>query len=149
MDLTDEGEAKKTIVQFAALSYAVVESAGSREVFVERSGNLDKKVRVKFSTREGTAKAGLDYIERSDELIFDPGVKLLPISLQIVDDTAFETDEEFYVDLRDPEIIDADGQTPSVDASGYSVELGVKPTVTVVIIDDDLPGHRAFSGGIS
>ena len=78
MDLTDEGEAKKTIVQFAALSYAVVESAGSREVFVERSGNLDKKVRVKFSTREGTAKAGEDYIDQSGELIFDPGVKLLP-----------------------------------------------------------------------
>jgi solute carrier family 8 (sodium/calcium exchanger) len=146
MDLAEEGDSKKTIIEFAALSYAVVENAGTREVFVERSGNLDKKVRVKFSTREGTAKAGLDYVDRSDELIFDPGVKFLPISLQIVDDTAFETDEEFYVDLREPEIIDADENASGADASGYSVELGEKPSVTVVIIDDDLPGQLRFKG---
>jgi len=147
MDLVDETEAKKTIFQFAALSYAVVENAGSREVCVERSGNLDKKVRVKFSTREGTAKAGEDYIDQSGELIFDPGVKLLPISLQIVDDTAFENDEEFYVDLdKTPEIIDADGECASVDASRYSVEIGEKATVTIVIIDDDLPGQLRFKG---
>mmetsp|Transcript_33258 Transcript_33258/g.93452 ORF Transcript_33258/g.93452 Transcript_33258/m.93452 type:complete len:906 (-) Transcript_33258:43-2760(-) len=148
VDLAEEGEptTKKTTIQFAALSYAVVENAGTREVFVERSGNLEKKARVKFSTREGTAKAGLDYVERSDELIFEPGVKLLPIALQIVDDTAFETDEEFYVDLRDPEIIDGGEESPSVDASMYTAELGSKPTVTVVIIDDDLPGQLRFKG---
>jgi solute carrier family 8 (sodium/calcium exchanger) len=147
VDLADDMvNAKKAIIDFAALSYAVVESAGSREVCVERNGNLDKKVRVKYSTREGTAKAGEDYIDQSGELIFDPGVKLLPISLQIVDDTAFENDEEFFVDLKNPEVIDADGEILSLDNSGYSVELGHKATVTIVIIDDDLPGQLRFIG---
>ncbi|CAK0870853.1 unnamed protein product, partial [Prorocentrum cordatum] len=146
MDLADEEQALKTSVQFAALSYAMVENAGSRDVFVERSGNLDKKIRVKFSTRDGTAKAGDDYIEQSGELIFDTGVKLLPIRLQIVDDTAFEDNEHFFVDLLYPGIIDADGKVTSVDASGHSVAMGETATTTVVIIDDDLPGQLRFKG---
>jgi len=146
VDLVDEAEAKKTVVQFAALSYAVVESAGTREVCVERSGNIDKKVRVKFSTREGTAKAGEDFIHQCGELNFEKGVKMLPIIVQIVDDTAFENDEEFFVDLdKNPEILDADGESLSVDA-GYTVEIGEKATVTIVIIDDDLPGQLRFKG---
>jgi len=146
VDLVDEADAKKTVLQFAALSYAVVESAGSREVCVERSGNLEKKVRVKYSTREGTAKAGEDYIDQSGELTFDPGVKVLPISLQIVDDTAFENDEEFFVDLKSPELLLADGEATSADAAGYRVEVGEKATATIVIIDDDLPGQLRFKG---
>ncbi|CAK0893280.1 unnamed protein product [Prorocentrum cordatum] len=147
MDLVDEGAAKKTIIQFAALSYAMVENLGPREVFVERSGNLDKKVRVKFSTREGTAKACEDYVHQSGELIFDIGVESLSIKLEIVDDTAFENNEEFFVDLRDPDIIDADGKILSADAcGGYRAEIGEKATTTIVIIDDDLPGQLRFKG---
>ncbi|CAK0788634.1 unnamed protein product, partial [Prorocentrum cordatum] len=89
--------------------------------------------------------AGEDYIDQSGELTFDPGVKVLPISLQIVDDTAFENDEEFFVDLKSPELLLADGEATSADATGYRVEVGEKATATIVIIDDDLPGPCSAS----
>jgi solute carrier family 8 (sodium/calcium exchanger) len=124
----------QAVVQFAVASYAVVENAGTREVTVTRTGLMDKTVTVFFKTREGTAKVESDYIHAEGTLTFAPNVETQSINIAIVDDNAFEADEEFYVDLSEPK----------VDGQADGAVLGKWSTVTVVIIDDDLPGVLSF-----
>ncbi|CAE7667541.1 Slc8a2 [Symbiodinium sp. CCMP2592] len=59
--------------------------------------------------------------------------------VEIIDDAAYEEDEEFYLDLSHPKL---DGMEHPQD-----VKVRVRPglgTVTVVIVDDDEPGKLRF-----
>jgi solute carrier family 8 (sodium/calcium exchanger) len=122
------------LMEFAVLSMAVLENQGKRQVQVTRKGHIDKKATVAYKTREGTAKPGADYEHVEGVLTFDAGVTSQFFAVSIVDDNAFESDEEFYVDLADP-------QVEGVPGAG---ELG-QATVTIVIIEDDLPGVVSFA----
>jgi len=63
------------------------------------SGEL---VSMKWSTSDGTAKAGQDYIAKTDTvLVFQPGETTKNIVVKIVNDKIFEPDETFYVTLAD------------------------------------------------
>jgi hypothetical protein len=56
-------------------------------------------VTVDFSTRNGTAQAGSDYIATSGTLTFAPGEVTKPITVQVIGDTQAEEIEAFFVDL--------------------------------------------------
>lgn len=69
-------------------------------------------VTVDFSTRNGTALAGSDYIATSGTLTFAPGEVTQQITVQVIGDTVEEPIEVFFVDLTNAtgaEIGDAEG----------------------------------------
>jgi chitinase len=59
-------------------------------------------VTVDFSTRNGTAQAGSDYIATSGTLTFAPGEVTKQITVQVNGDTEAEEIEVFFVDLASP-----------------------------------------------
>ncbi|HEX3125732.1 MAG TPA: Calx-beta domain-containing protein [Thermoanaerobaculia bacterium] len=56
-------------------------------------------VTVSFSTRNGTAQAGSDYVAASGSLTFAPGEVTKPVTVQVTGDTTVEDIEVFFVDL--------------------------------------------------
>jgi Calx-beta domain len=56
-------------------------------------------VTVSYSTRNGTALAGSDYIATSGTLTFAPGEVTKEVIVQVIGDTVVEDIEEFFVDL--------------------------------------------------
>jgi len=129
---------EKSIIEFVSRGYAVLENAGVVRVAVRRTGNLDCSATVTYETRDGRAKAGQDYIHVSDSLTFSPNQVEQTLDVQLIDDVAYEEDEEFCVVLT---------SAATVDSSETIVELGVNSETTVVIIDDDMPGVFSFVDG--
>jgi serralysin len=64
------------------------------------SGTVSEPVSVDFSTQNGTALAGSDYIATSGTLRFTPGgVKTARGSVNVIQDKVAEADETFFVNL--------------------------------------------------
>lgn len=59
-------------------------------------------VSVQYSTADGTATAGADYLALSGTLVFPPGATVSNILVQVLGDTAVETNETFFVNLSNP-----------------------------------------------
>lgn len=129
-DVEDDKAPKLPIVMFEGPSYAVLEGAGKIEVPVVRRGELMERVTVGYATREGSATAGSDFQHREGHLVFEPGVERQVITIPIIDDTAYEDDEDFFVDLK--------------EEANTSWKMGPVKTATITIIDDDLPGELHF-----
>lgn len=85
-----------------------------------------------YKTRDGAAKSPGDYIHVEGTLVFAPGETQKQVDVKIIDDTAYENDEDFFVDLSDPYSKDK------------TARLGAETTATVTIIDDDEPGIIVF-----
>jgi hypothetical protein len=80
------------------------DSGTSDAVFtVSISGPIDRIVTVDYTTADGTATAGEDYVATSGTLVF-PANSTDPqtITVQVVGDTQIEPDETFFVDLSNP-----------------------------------------------
>jgi solute carrier family 8 (sodium/calcium exchanger) len=127
-DLVDE-----CVIEFDCKKYAVLENAGYRKVIVNRHGCLDQTATVAYKTVEGTAKATNDFTHTEGTLTFRPGEMVQSFKVFIVDDTAFEDDEEFYVELSNPTV-----------EGGLEAKIGMNNHMTIVIIDDDDPGVMSF-----
>jgi len=54
---------------------------------------------VTFSTFDGSATAGVDYVATSGTLTFAPGETTKTITVQVIGDPVYEFDEQFYVQL--------------------------------------------------
>lgn len=123
---------QKVKVEFADERYAVLENAGHVTLTVLCKGDPKGTVTVNFETKDGSATKDTDYTEKSGVLTFEPGDTLKTIDIEIIDDAAYEEDEEFYVTLADPK-----------HTSGECA-LGLRQMATVLIIDDDIPGELQF-----
>lgn len=158
-------------VSFPSSNFAVCESTGCLSVSVKRSGNKHTRFNVRYRTQEGTAKAGTDYVHVEGLLEFMPGVMSRDITVAILDDTEWESAEDFYIELSDPQVLpDGDasvatspinrgqmqpgGAGSAVAGAGLKIECTEEPnrvqvapigTATVTIIDDDDPGTLAFA----
>lgn len=109
-------------LQFSQASYSFVESAGHAQLTVSRIQGTDGEVFVDWSTRDGSAVAGKDYVTSNGTLNFKHGESMKSISIGLIDDKTFEKDEVFYVDLS--------------KATG-GAKLGRTKTCLVTIVDDD------------
>lgn len=109
--------------------YTVLESCGKFEVTVARCGDLENPLSVAYTTEDGTAQGGSDYVTAKGTLHFGPGDKEKQFSIEIIDDEVFEADEHFYVRLC------------STEPSGC---LGSPTMATVIILDDDHGGLFKF-----
>ena len=69
---------------------------------VTLDGTLTLPVTVDYATRDYSALAGQDYVATSGTLTFDPAQTSKTISVEILGDTTVEPDEEFFVQLSNP-----------------------------------------------
>lgn len=115
-------------VRFDPDHYTVMENCGSFEVRVVRGGDLSGEVTVQYTTEDGTAEAGSDYVTAQGSLVFGHGETEKTFTVQVIDDDVFEADEYFHVRLTAPR-----GAT-----------LSTPSTATVVILDDDHSGVFSF-----
>ena len=79
---------------------------------------------VDYATRDGTAKAGEDYVGTQGRLILYPGEVTGFIAVEIIGDTTPEPDEYFYLDVFNP-------------VGGSFGEGVVRLTAQRTIMDDD------------
>lgn len=78
---------------------------------------------VNYTTHNGSATAGSDYVAQTDSVTFLPFQTSKTIEIQILDDTIYEGNEDFYVQI-------------STNNSGYAVSGEGKGYGTIV--DDEL-----------
>mmetsp|Transcript_5711 Transcript_5711/g.21645 ORF Transcript_5711/g.21645 Transcript_5711/m.21645 type:complete len:857 (-) Transcript_5711:68-2638(-) len=128
--------ANMVVIQFSEIKKAVLESVGSVTLGVRRSGDVSLACSVDYKSRDGTAKAPGDYMSVEGTLTFEPFERIQTIEVHIVDDFSYEENEEFYIDLFNETCTSEDPLT--------KVSLGDNQTITVVIVDDDLPGVLSF-----
>lgn len=133
-DETDTVKKNRVVFEFAYESCAVLESGGHVTIKVNRKGNEAIGATVDYKTRDGDAKAGTDYYQVEDTLEFKPGETSKEFKVVIIDDTAYEEDEHFFVELFNAK--SQDGKTPA--------SIGEVGTSTVTIVDDDHPGVIYF-----
>src|SRR5262249_36158051 len=88
----------------SALPPASGGSAGTAAAtfIVTLSAPSPQPVTVSYTTADGTANQGKDYIATSGTLTFAPGQTQLPITVTILTDPTNTTDETFFVLLQNP-----------------------------------------------
>ena len=84
----------------------IVTEGNSGSVFaafgVSLSATNAQTVSVSYTTSNGTATAGIDYVAKSGLLTFVPGETLKPITVTIKGDTMAEATETLFVNLTNP-----------------------------------------------
>jgi solute carrier family 8 (sodium/calcium exchanger) len=123
-----------TQVGFECTQYSCKESVYSLEVAVVRIGDVSRKMKISYTTREdmsapekNRAKEGEDYHKASGELHFAKGESRKTFEVKMIDDDVVEEDETFLLELSN-----------CSDASSTLVEE--RRTSSVTIISDDDPG---------
>ncbi len=110
-------------IGFLSTKIESVEDQESVAIRVVRQGRNNSAVSIDFTTTDGTALAGLDYIETAGTITFNPGEIEKIIQVRIVDNKIAEPVKSFSVSLYN---------APS------SIELFDSNT-EVSILDDDQP----------
>jgi len=98
------------------------------QVEVYRRGQTTDTVSVGYSTLDGSAKSGQDYLGVSGVLTFAPGEIVKTVSVSLISDTLAEGDEHFLFTLTNPI---TDGTLP--------VRLGHQSSSSMTIDDEDTP----------
>ena len=113
------------------------EGVGATSDFtVTLSAASAQTVTVNWTTADGTAVAGSDYLTASGTATFDPGVTTRPVTVGILDDSSPESDETFVVNLSgavNASISDAQGVATIQD------DGDVLASTTTITTDDPDP----------
>ncbi len=121
------------IVEIENATYSVNENANTIDINVVRTGGSAGEVRVDISTEDGSATNGNDFVGLSQNLVFADAETSKTISINIIDDTVFEGDENFSLSLNNV----------------IGTVLGNQTSATISIVEDDSPlvgGLVQFSG---
>merc|ERR1711992_283632 len=153
-----QAEAEKKVddgicrIMFDPPHYTVMESVGTFEVTIIREGgDMNTTVQVDYKTEDGTAASPGDYIEAVGTLTFGPGETQKMVTLEVLDDDAFEEDEHFYIRISN--LRRKDGKAFSeISVTGEdgiakmqpSIQLGTPHMATIMILDDDHGGIFSF-----
>src|SRR4030095_10756537 len=116
------------ILNFAPypIKRAVGEEAGAAIVTVNRIGSHEGVMTVDYSTRDGTAKAGVDYSAQSGTITFTAGERVKTISIPILDSALPEDDEDFEVVLANPSTGGVLGDLDSLSVTIQEDDSGVE-----------------------
>ncbi|MFN8489045.1 MAG: Calx-beta domain-containing protein [Caldilineaceae bacterium] len=106
-------------VQFSTAAYSAAENAGQALVTVRLSTVSGRGVQVHYSTSDGTATAGADYVASDDNVLIPPGQITATFPVGIVNDTVTEPSETVNLTLDSP----------------VNATLGARSKATVVIAD--------------
>jgi ELWxxDGT repeat protein len=75
-------------VQFAATGFAVDDNAGTATITVTRTAGAEGSITIPYSTSDGTARAGVDYIATSGTLTLAAGATSGTFTVGIINDNA-------------------------------------------------------------
>jgi hypothetical protein len=89
-------------VQFASANYKVSNRGDYAIIRVVRSGGKSSGMTIDYTTSNGTATAGVDYIGKSGTLTFGAGVTSRTFSIPIIYDRAKEGDGTVVLTLSNP-----------------------------------------------
>lgn len=111
-------------ITLASAAYTTNENAGAFLVTVKRAavGTLASGVTVDFTTADGSAQAGLDYVATNGTLTFGSNELTKVVSVPLINDTLPEGNETLFFHLANP----AGGGT-----------LGLVTNATLTIKDDE------------
>jgi hypothetical protein len=112
------------ILQFSGSAYHVAEDGNSLLITVTRISGSAGNISVDYQSGDGTATAGNDYTAVGGALSFAEGETSRTISIPIFDDTIFEIDESFVINLAN---------------ATNGAALGSPNTATITIIDNNDP----------
>ena len=100
---------------------------------------------VDYTTVDGTAQAGSDYVARSGTLTFAPGQTKATIDIDLINDLTPESAETFTVVFSNVRF----AALASLGQSIAPIEqlFGSNATVTVSILDNDVSGTLPATGG--
>ena len=73
-----------------------------RQLCRDALGPQTQPVTVLYTTMDGTATTGRDYLPQTGTLTFSPGVTQMTIAVAIVGSPLAEAHNQFYVDLSSP-----------------------------------------------
>ncbi|NXD29010.1 FRAS1 protein, partial [Spelaeornis formosus] len=118
-------------IEFEEAAYQVREPPGPEGVAVlhipvVRRGDQNRTSRVRCSTRDGSAQAGVDYYPKSRMLKFSPGVAHIMFKVEIMSNEDREWHESFSLVLGPDDPVEA--------------VLGDTSTATVTILDQEAAG---------
>ncbi len=108
---------------------AVAEDSGTVEVLLERTGGSLGTVGVGFTTLDGSALAGSDYVAQSGAFTWGPGdTSRRTIQVQILDDAIVESSKTFAIEfsttLGEPRVLDPEAIVEILDEDGALVPQG-------------------------
>ena len=120
-------------VTFVSGTYSVNEESGNASITVRRSVGTFGELTVDYATTDGTAVAGVDYVNTTGTIVWvaDDNTDQV-ITVPISDDGFNEGDEEFTLTLSNP----STGAT-----------LGAITSTTITIVDDEF-GSVAANGAL-
>ena len=121
-----------SLVDFAAATFSVVESATNALVTVLRSGGTNELVTVDFFTAARTATLDVDFTNQAGSLTFAPGVTNLSFLVPVMEDAFIEGSETVALFLT--------------NAGPVGIgSLGLLTNATLTIVDNDFgPGVLGF-----
>lgn len=88
-------------IQFSSAEYMAVESDEYAVITLTRAGT-EGEVTVNFSTENGSATDGLDYVGQSRAVTFEDGVATAEVAIPLIDDYIREGAETVLLSLSDP-----------------------------------------------
>ncbi len=121
-----------TGMEFEQDSSVVSEAAGQVVLGVRRVDDSKQRATVEYTTVDGSAKAGSDYVVATGSLTFAPGETHKEIVVHILNDNVREMEKSFTVQLK--EVTGGSG-------------LGAATLATVAIQDDDLGSRNFYYAG--
>ncbi|MDZ7791397.1 MAG: cadherin-like domain-containing protein [Xanthomonadales bacterium] len=144
--LTDNitGEVSLPTPDISINDVSVTEGNTTASFTVSLSESATSTVTVDYATANGTAAAGADYNTTSGTLTFSPGETAKNVAVTVLEDTLYENDETFLVNLSNAanaNISDSQGQ-------GVINNDDPAPTVSLVVSGDSLC-HPDYTGVVS
>jgi subtilisin family serine protease len=100
--LANAGTPQPGQLQLSAAGYSVGEGGGSVTVTVTRIGGSAGDVSVGYTTADGSATAGADYVAASGTLTLPDGETSATFAVAVLDDAVYEGNENFSVVLSAP-----------------------------------------------
>ncbi|MBU7005194.1 Calx-beta domain-containing protein [Phosphitispora fastidiosa] len=119
------------LVEFVSAAYSTVENAGVVTVTVQRAAAAVTST-VAYAAIDGTGEAGADYTMTSGTLTFNPGELVKSFDIQIINDTLYEYEENFYIALSNP----------------VMAALGTQNITEITITDDDPAPFVQFESAV-
>jgi len=111
------------VIEFAVSATNLWENAGNAAVEIQRHDGAEGTIGVSFSTHDGTAVHGLDYMAAGGALTFAPGETFKTVAVPILNRPGSQCNREFTISLT--------------NASGGAFLYGTT-NLTIVILDKDL-----------
>ena len=113
--------------QIGIASVEVSEDSATTEFAVTLSNPSSFPVTVDFATVDGLAVAGEDYQASSGTLTFEPGETTKIVTVELIDDSIYETNEAFTLNLSNP----SNGALASASATATIVENDEPPQLSI------------------